>query len=270
REPVANGAESKTAPGVVPAAPTADAPLAGLLLVISSTSIQNGSVAVTDVTHSPPQSLQATHIDFSASDISAATPIAFSLAAAVDKDAPNVKLQGSVGPLRQRDAVPFRVAGSVGPLGDRDLQIDDLEIEGVLAPDSVRATTLDGHAFGGTFTFTGQVLRQDAPQFALKGEAADISLAQVAKLQTEQTVQRLDGVVRVTLDLYASGNTQESLLRTLTGRVDTDVEHGSIKGLNIVGEAIDRLSGIPGLTNVLSQNIKPNYKRILDAPDTQF
>jgi len=267
---------SPSAPGPTVAEavpPTTDPPPApheAVPLLISRASVNDGTVILLDHTQAPPRTTRINRFSLSLRDISEASPIRVTLDAAVDADASNLTVQGSVGPFSNRAAIPMELDAMLGPFGPQQIVVDGLHLKAVVTPDAVQALQLSGRAFGGTFALMAQYpLRPDGAA-TLKGRLSEVDVGKALQLGMADAAQRIAGAAQLDIDLHATGNAVTAVEGSLAGIVTADVQRGVLKDFNLVNEVLERATGLPAIGSLLSNRVKPKYARLFADDTTRF
>jgi hypothetical protein len=261
--------------GVADAAPR---PIAGeppspiseaLAVFVTQAGIENGTLDLTDLHSGRPETVRATHIDLTLADVSESTPIPFSLDAAVDGEARNVRLTGSVGPLNDGTAVPVVIDGVLGPVGPQQLRVDG-HMAAVLTPTALSVTTVAGNALGGQFSFKGELPRQaDGPAW-LTGTVTGVDVARLLRVAAPAAALRLTGTAEVSADLRSADTAPEALQHNLRGTLDVTVRNGVIQDFNIVTEVLGKITALPTIATLISASAKPKYGRLFSTRETRL
>ncbi|MFN8625731.1 MAG: AsmA-like C-terminal region-containing protein [Candidatus Binatia bacterium] len=239
-------------------------------LIIGRANIADGTITLTDATQSPPRVTVLSQIDLSVGDVGGNTSISFDLSAALQAENRNIRLRGSVGPLANSATIPLRIDGTVGPLGPQALRIDSLHLEAVVAPASVRFSTISGRAFDGHCTLTGEIPRRADGPVALKGECAEVAIGKILRLGSDDAARRIEGDGTLRFDLRATGNTAEAIRSSVAGQAEADLAHGEIRGVNVVRDLLGRLSNLPVVGDLVSRSVKARYTMLAADPDTHL
>jgi AsmA-like protein len=258
------------APGIMRVAATTISTRETLPLLVSHATVNDGTLIVEDRSQSPARTTRLSHTDLALRDVSPTTPIRFSIDAALQAEARNIHASGTVGPLSNRTAIPLELDGQFGPFGPRAIRIEEAHLKATITPASVRASQIDGRAFDGSFALTGEYPLRPGGTFALDGQFKDIAIAKALQLTMQDAEKRIDGAGRLNVDLRGTGNSGDSIQRTLNGTVTADVHQGVIKDFNLVDEVLGRITGLPGIDRLLSSNVKPKYAKLFAEPDTRF
>jgi uncharacterized protein involved in outer membrane biogenesis len=237
---------------------------------IADIAIADGTLVVVDRTHTPARTTRVVQLDAAVHSVGPAAPLDVRLAAAVDADARNVDVHGTLGPLNTPAGLPLQLDGTLGPLPPSTVQIDGLHLVALLTPAQVHVSEATGRALGGAFTLAGEYpFRPDAGA-ALRGTVRDLDIAAAASAATGGAPARIGGKAHLIIDLSAAGASRAAIEASLGGRVVADIHQGVITGLNIPNEILGKASRLPVVGDVVSRKIKPKYARLFADPDTHF
>jgi hypothetical protein len=158
-------------------------------------------------------------------------------------------------------------AGAIGGVPFRDFSVDVRVDNGraVLTPVSVEV-------FGGRVRGEGVYDTRDTaePSFNFDATVSDVRLGDLADAFGAQHARRIDGDGRAKLSLAATGSEWAAITKSLTGGGNVSVDHGAIRGLNLVDGIIANLSSLPGLSAVLSPDLRTRYPALFASQDTLF
>jgi len=253
---------------LVAASSASDAPVPSFAFLVESFKVTDGTAVVVDRGRSPASVTTVQHIDLGLHDVSEDRPIGFDLEAAAEGDRDNVHLRGFVGPLAQRARLPLAVQGSIGPFANLNAEVEGLDVRAFMTPDALELEQLSGNALSGTFGLAGAYALGSGGPARLAGELRGISLQQLVSLRGEASAYSIEGKGSLRLDLR--GTTGTDLLRSMAGTVAVDVAGGAIRDFNLVNELLTRVSGLPGLTRMIADRIKPKYGRVFNSNETRF
>jgi hypothetical protein len=110
----------------------------------------------------------------------------------------------------------------------------------------------------------------DEPAFSFRGKVDGIDVgALVAHFGAGRALQ-MSGRLQGTFDLSGRGSEWEVIRRALTGNGALEVSDGVLKGVNIAESVLAGLTGIPGLSNLISPNVRGKYPELFGMDDTVF
>ena len=131
---------------------------------------------------------------------------------------------------------------------------------------SLRLQTL-----GGSVNASGQYnMGATPPQFQVTSQISDIELGEVFRTQMSNALQYVRGKANFNLDLVGNGADWEAMKPTLQGQGKFEVNQGALVDLNIADEVLSNITGIPGLTSIVSQKVRKKYPAIFGGTDTEF
>ena len=124
---------------------------------------------------------------------------------------------------------------------------------------------------GGSVKASGQYdMGATPPQFQVTSQISDIELGEVFHAQMINALQYVRGKANFNLDLAGGGEDWEAIKPTLQGQGKFEVNQGALVDLNIADEVLSNITGIPGLTSIVSQKVRKKYPAIWGGTDTEF
>ena len=108
------------------------------------------------------------------------------------------------------------------------------------------------------------------PRFQVTSQISDIELGEVFRTQMSNALQYVRGKANFNLDLVGNGADWEAMKPTLQGQGKFEVNQGALVDLNIADEVLSNITGIPGLTSIVSQKVRKKYPAIFGGTDTEF
>jgi AsmA protein len=131
---------------------------------------------------------------------------------------------------------------------------------------------LELSAFDGSIDGTGSydMAKADEPAFSFRGKVDGIDVgALVAHFGAGRALQ-MSGRLQGTFDLDGRGSEWEVIRRALVGNGALEVADGVLKGVNIAESVLGGLTGIPGLSNLISPKVRSKYPELFGMDDTVF
>jgi len=83
-------------------------------------------------------------------------------------------------------------------------------------------------------------------------------------------VLQMAGRLKADFDVNGHGSEWEMVRQALTGNGSLEVAEGVLKGVNIAESVLRELTGIPGLSNLISSNLRGKYPQLFGMDDTVF
>jgi hypothetical protein len=127
-------------------------------------------------------------------------------------------------------------------------------------------------AFGGSIDGVGSydMPKAGEPAFSIRGKVDGIDVAALAAHFGAGPALKMSGRLQGSFNLDGRGSGWEEIRRALTGNGALEVADGVLEGLNIAESVLGGLTGIPGLSNLISPNVRSKYPELFGMDDTVF
>ncbi len=109
-----------------------------------------------------------------------------------------------------------------------------------------------------------------APRFTVSSRVHGIDIKELYVFLDPKAEHDIRGRMNADLKLSGSGRTWEAIRHTLSGQGATEVLRGALLNVNITEATLGGITGIPGLTNVTSPELRRKYPETFTAKDTEF
>ena len=147
----------------------------------------------------------------------------------------------------------------------------DLEASLALAENIANIQSLRVRAMSGQVQLQGEYAFQDpTPRFSMKTKADGIDVKELYTALDAKAERDIQGRLNADMKLSGAGKSWEQIKPSLRGRGQAEVVQGVIYNFNIAESALTGITGIPGLTNVLSPSLRKKYPETFTAKDTEF
>ena len=117
----------------------------------------------------------------------------------------------------------------------------------------------------GTFDLSG-----DVPKFQMATNLSGVSVTDLFKTFLNPTEYPLVGISSLELVLKGAGKGWDEISKTLKGHGRLEVKEGGIKNFNVADGVLTGVTGVPGLTNFVSDDIKDKHPTVFKNRDTKF
>jgi uncharacterized protein involved in outer membrane biogenesis len=126
-------------------------------------------------------------------------------------------------------------------------------------------------AFGGSVQGRGRyTFQQIPPQFALTSQVRDLNLTELFHSTLTTAPQHIQGQANLDLTLSGSGQGWEELKPSLQGQGQAEVRQGALLNVNIAEGVLSGVTGLPGLSLLVSPRIRERYPEIFATQNTEF
>jgi uncharacterized protein involved in outer membrane biogenesis len=154
----------------------------------------------------------------------------------------------------------------------RDIAYQNLNGQVLLRGQKVRFEQLTLSAFDGSIVGAGSydMAKPDAPAFSLQGKVDGLDVGALAAHFGGGRTLQMTGRLKANLDVDGYGSEWEVIRDALTGNGALEVADGVLKGVNIAESILGSLTGIPGLSNLISPGVRSKYPELFGMDDTVF
>ena len=127
------------------------------------------------------------------------------------------------------------------------------------------------HAFEGRLEGSGQYdFGAEPPRLAVSAQVDAVNLTAFFRSALAQTDPPVQGTAALDLTVSGSGHTWDTLKPTLRGQGKAAITDGVVREFNLAEGVLSGLTGIPGLSLVLPQQLQEKYPEIFASPHTEF
>ncbi len=139
-------------------------------------------------------------------------------------------------------------------------------------PGSLTVKDLIAQALGGDFKVNGTWEQVDGrkPNFTFTPDIRGMDLKALLPRVSPEFGDGVEGSLYLEAKLEGSGDNWESVKRTLQGQGHAEIIKGKLKDLNLVKRVLSRVTGLPGIGNMISSSLSPRYATIFERQDTPF
>ncbi len=184
------------------------------------------------------------------------------------------EVAGSVAPdLRLSGRGTPELAGSLALAGVElrrgDLQVTDLDAVVRLAGTRLALPRTDFRWNDAPTSIAAEIDRA-TESWSISGEVADLVLAPVLGELAPEAARLLEGRLDADLELRGRGTRWSTVRDSLTGNGRADLRDGVLRDVNIGEEVLSALTGVKGLTGLLSPQLRAAHPGLLETDDTRF
>ncbi len=127
-------------------------------------------------------------------------------------------------------------------------------------------------AFGGTLETRGSlaVAETPTPDFDLQLRTRGVDIASVSSWAAPKAGRLLGGKLDAAVSLHGATGAWERMRSTLSGDGKITLREGRIEDVNIAESVLRAVTGIPGLSTLLSADLRRDYPGLFSAGATEF
>ncbi len=167
----------------------------------------------------------------------------------------------------------LRHAGQLSSKQGRVAQMryTDLQLDSSVADQVAKIGRFKLHAFEGTLDGSGQYdFGAEPPRMAVTAQVDAVNLTEFFRSGLALTDPPVQGTASLDFTTSGSGHTWDALKPTLHGRGKAEITDGALREFNLAEGVLSGLTGIPGLSLVLPQQLREKYPEIFASPHTEF
>lgn len=147
----------------------------------------------------------------------------------------------------------------------------DLRTAASLAGQALTIESLTVHMFDGSLQGNWRYdFRPESPQFTLTSHVRGVDLRPLFHAVLASAPRLIEGDVNGTLRVTGAGSSWEEMRPTLHGQGQIEVIEGVLRDLNIAEQVLSAVTGVPGLSLLISPRVREKYPEIFATNDTQF
>jgi len=156
----------------------------------------------------------------------------------------------------------------------RDVEYSELDarfrMEGTRAVVNPIVVGVFGGKLEGEGTYEMPAQDQSEPDFNFELEAVGVQLAQLAEWGVAGGGHVTTGTLDTKVTLAGTGSTWDAINTTLVGGGKLGLTGGAITNVNIAEQLLHGLTGLPGLSELLSPDLRGRYPRLFSTGETRF
>ncbi len=167
----------------------------------------------------------------------------------------------------------FRHAGHLSSKQGRVAQVHytDLRLDSSVADQAAKIESFKLHAFEGTLDGSGQYhFGAEPPRMHVSAQVEAFDLVPFFRSALAQTHSPVQGTASLDFTVSGRGHTWAELKPTLRGQGKAEITDGALREFNLAEGVLSGLTGIPGLSIVLPQQLREKYPAIFASPHTEF
>ncbi len=182
----------------------------------------------------------------------------------------DVTLEGTIATQGSSPAIEARLRSPSGSLRNTDYQKLDARV--ALRDQRAAIESVALETFGGKLQGRGSydMSRPEKPGFEMAWDMAGVRLEELVATQTRIGAKFIEGDLSTDLKVRGSGSNWDEIKPVLTGLGNARINGGVLRNVNLADRTLESLTGVPGLTNMLSPKLRDRYKGLLSSADTAF
>ncbi len=127
------------------------------------------------------------------------------------------------------------------------------------------------NALSGSVQMEGEYsFKEPVTRFAVATNVKGIDVKELYVALDAKAERDIRGKLNADMKLAGIGKTWEEIKPNLRGQGEAEVLQGALLNFNVAEGALTGITGIPGLTNIISPSVRKKYPETFEAKDTEF
>lgn len=148
------------------------------------------------------------------------------------------------------------------------IPLKSVNIKSEISPQKIKILPSSIKSFGGSLDFFANISQTGAKALDLSIKGNNFDSAIISKTFMPDSKFFLTGIIKSVTSNVSS--TMGNFLPQSSGSLKVKVDKGTIEGINIFGESLAGVTGIPGLGSRLSKYVPEEHQSILELEHTPF
>lgn len=146
-----------------------------------------------------------------------------------------------------------------------------LESTVTLANQVANIRSLRVNALSGTVQLDGEYsFKEPAPRFTVATKVQGVDVKDLYTALDPKADRDVRGKLNAEMRLAGSGKSWEEVKPALQGQGEAEVLQGALMNFNLAESALNGITGVPGLTNLINPSLRRKYPETFSAKDTEF
>lgn len=185
-----------------------------------------------------------------------------------DEHLSNLVLNGTLA-QREELSVEIKATASGGDLAN--IVFTDLNTSAMMRGDRLTVQSFQVGAFNGDVAANGTATIGDEPlRFALNLTATNVDIQSALQSQHSKSADLIRGILNAQLQVSGNGANLDEIKPTLTGNGHAEVRDAKLVGINLAAEVLKKSKDIPGIGEVVPQNVISRHPELSTSPDTDI
>lgn len=154
----------------------------------------------------------------------------------------------------------------------RDVELGNLHADLGYGGGLTTLQALELQTCGGTLSAQGTYDNRDhdAPAFEARATVHDIALAPLVAAADPKAAAQMEGTLQAQMAVTGTGRDWTRIQPTLAGTAEIAVADGVVKDVNVAEEVLSGVTGIAGVSQLISARVRGKYPALFGTADTRF
>lgn len=179
-----------------------------------------------------------------------------------------LKSQGEISTKHGNLAMKGSLSSSNATIADFELQ--DIETEFSLLEEMIRIENFQTKAYEGLIKGNASYKMGTDSQFSVISDIRGFNLESFLDSRNSNSAQKIRGKANLDINVFGSGGGWDEIKNALKGTAKAEILDGAVTDVNLADEVLKEITGVPGLTFLVSSSLKETYPQVFKTQDTEF
>jgi len=179
-----------------------------------------------------------------------------------------LKSQGEVSTKHGNLTMNGSLSSSRASIADFELQ--EIETEFSLLDDTIQIGNFKTKAYEGLIKGNASYKIGTDSQFSTLAEIRGFDLKSFLASRNSDNTQKIRGKANLDINMFGSGSSWDEIKKELEGTAKTEILDGAVTDINIADSVLKEITGVPGLTFLVSPSLKDKYPQVFKSQDSEF
>lgn len=176
--------------------------------------------------------------------------------------------EGKVSKKFDTITVKGNLSASEAKLSDYELQ--DIKTNFNLIGETLKIEDLSLKAYEGVIKANAiYSLGQDS-DFSVISNLRGLNLKTFLSSLNSENAEKIRGKANLDINIFGSGDNWDNIKTSLKGTAKTEIVEGAVLDINLTDDVLRGITGVPGLSFLISPSTKDKYPQIFTEQDTEF
>jgi len=180
----------------------------------------------------------------------------------------NLKSKGEVSTKHGNLAMKGSLSSSRATIADFELQ--DLEAEFSLLDETIQIENFQTKAYEALIKGNANYKMGADSQFSAISDIRGFDLKSFLDSRNSDNTQKIRGKANLDINIFGSGGGWDEIKESLKGTAKAEILDGAVMDVNVADNVLKQITGVPGLTFLVSPAMKDKYPQAFKTQDTEF
>lgn len=149
-------------------------------------------------------------------------------------------------------------------------ELDGIETKFALIGETLKIEDLRVKAYEGLIKANASYSLGENSDFSIISNVRGLDLREFLSSLQSETAEKIRGKANLDINIFGTGSNWNQIKKTLKGTAKSEIIDGAVLNINLSEEVLRGLTGVPGLTFLVSPNTKEKYPQVFSSQDTTF